>query len=127
MDVRATTDDPPDTGADTIVVGVFEGKGISHDTEDGALQALVDAGEAQAKLRSLAHVHAAGRRWILVGCGERDAFDPERARIAAATALGRARELGAGRCAGSCRTRSPTTCRARSSRARCSRPTATPS
>ncbi len=94
MDVRATTDDPPDTGADTIVVGVFEGKGIPHDTEDGALQALVDAGEAKAKLRSLAHVHAAGRRWILIGCGERDAFDPERARIVAATALGRARDLG---------------------------------
>ena len=26
-EIRATTDDPPDTGADTIVVGVFDGKG----------------------------------------------------------------------------------------------------
>ena len=28
---RATTDAPPDTGADTIVVGVFEDEGIAHD------------------------------------------------------------------------------------------------
>src|SRR5215218_4137380 len=95
MEIRATTDDPPDTGADTIVVGVFEGKGIPHDVEDGALGALVESGEARAGFRKLAHAHAAGRRWILIGLGARDDFDAERARIAAATALGRARELGA--------------------------------
>src|ERR687894_253886 len=93
MDLRATTDDPPDTGADTVVVGVFDGKGIPHDVPDGSLQALVDAGEARSKFRSLTHTHAAGRRWILIGLGARDDFDAERARIAAATALGRAREL----------------------------------
>jgi leucyl aminopeptidase len=95
MEIRATTDDPPDTGADTIVVGVFEGKGIPHDVEDGALGALVDSGEARSEFRALTHVHAAGRRWILIGLGARDGFDAERARIAAATALGRARDLGA--------------------------------
>src|ERR671914_2149196 len=95
MEIRATTDDPPDTGADTVVVGVFDGKGIPHDVPDGSLQALVDSGEARSKFRSLTHTHAAGRRWILVGLGARDEFDAERARIAAATALGRARELGA--------------------------------
>jgi leucyl aminopeptidase len=93
MHVRATTDSPPDTGADTVVVGVFEGKGIPHDVEDGALGALVEAGEARSELRALTHTHAAGRRWILIGLGNRDAFDGERARIAAAVALGRAREL----------------------------------
>jgi leucyl aminopeptidase len=93
MDVRATTDDPPGTGADTVVVGVFDGKGIPHDVPDGSLQALVDAGEARSELRSLTHTHAAGRRWILIGLGARDDFDAERARIAAATALGRARDL----------------------------------
>jgi leucyl aminopeptidase len=46
-------------------------------------------------LRKLAVAHAAGRRWILVGLGARDDFDAERARVAAAAALGRARELGA--------------------------------
>src|ERR687890_780394 len=95
MDVRATTDDPPVSGADTIVVGVFEGKGIPHDVEDGALGALVESGEARPGFRKLAVAHAAGRRWILIGLGERDAFGAERARIAAAVALGRARELGA--------------------------------
>jgi leucyl aminopeptidase len=97
MDVRATTDDPPVTGADTIVVGLFDGKGVPHDVEDGALGALVESGEARSGFRKLAVAHAAGKRWILVGLGEREAFDAERARIAAAVALGRARELGAQR------------------------------
>src|SRR5918995_1196063 len=95
MEIRATTDDPPGTGADTIVVGVFEGKGVPHDVPDGALGALVESGEARSEFRALTHAHAAGRRWILIGLGARDEFDAERARIAAATALGRARELGA--------------------------------
>jgi leucyl aminopeptidase len=95
MDVRATTDDPPATGADTIVVGLFDGKGVPHDVEGGALGALVESGEARSGFRKLAVAHAAGKRWILVGLGKRDDFDHERARIAAATALGRARELDA--------------------------------
>src|SRR5918992_2343963 len=95
MRVSATTQAPIETDADTIVVGVFAGKGIPHDVEDGTLQALVDSGEARSKLRSLAVAHAAGRRWVLVGLGERDEFDAERARVAAASVVGRARELGA--------------------------------
>src|SRR5215217_7768423 len=95
MEIRATTEDPPGTGADTVVIGIFDGKGIPHDVEDGALGALVESGEARSEFRKLTHAHAAGRRWILVGLGARDDFDAERARIAAATALGRARELGA--------------------------------
>src|SRR5918998_918917 len=95
MDIRATTDSPLDAGADTIVVGIFEGKGVPHDVEDGALGALVESGEARSKFRSLTHAHAAGRRWILIGCGARDEFDGERARVVAAVALRRAQELGA--------------------------------
>src|ERR671923_675521 len=91
MEIRATTDDPPGTGADTIVVGVFEGKGIPHDVDDGALGALVESGEARSEFRALTHAHAAGRRWILIGLGSRDDFDAERARIAGATPLGGAR------------------------------------
>src|SRR5918997_2163086 len=94
MQIRATTQDPPDTGADTVVVGVFDGKGIPHDVPDGALGALVESGEARSEFRALTHTNAAGRRWILIGLGARDNFDAERARVAAATALGRARELG---------------------------------
>jgi len=79
------------------VVGLFEGEGIPHDLEGEALGALLAAGEAKPGLRKLAHTHAAGRRWVLAGLGDRAGFDPERARVAAAAALGRARELGARR------------------------------
>jgi leucyl aminopeptidase len=93
MRVRATTDAPPDTGADTIAVGIFEGEKIAHDV-DGALQALVDSGEARPELRKVAVTHAAGRRYVLAGLGKRAEFDAERARAAAAAVAGRARELG---------------------------------
>ena len=93
MRVRATTDAPPKTGADTIAVGIFEGEKIAHDV-DGVLQGLVDSGEARAGLRKLATAHAAGSRYVLVGLGKRDEFDAERARVAAAAVAGRARELG---------------------------------
>ena len=53
MRVRATTVAPPETGADTIAVGVFEGERIAHDV-DGVLQGAVDSGEARAGLIRLA-------------------------------------------------------------------------
>ena len=90
--MSSTTQAPPDTGADTIAVGVFEGEPIAHDV-DGALQALVDSGEARTALRKLAVVHADGNRYILAGLGKREEFDAERARLAAAAVAGRAREL----------------------------------
>jgi leucyl aminopeptidase len=93
MRVSSTTQAPPATGADTIAVGVFEGKAISHDV-DGVLQRLVDAGEAKGALRKLAVAHAGGKRYVLVGLGKRDDFDAERARVAAAAVAGRAKELG---------------------------------
>jgi leucyl aminopeptidase len=92
--VEATTASPLASGADTLVVGVFEGEEVAHDI-GGALGALLAAGEAQREFRHLAVTHADGRRVILVGLGPREQFDPERARIAAATAHGRARELSA--------------------------------
>ena len=95
MDVRATTEAPAGTGADTIAVGLFEDEGIAHDTPDGALGALVDSGEAKPAFRKLALTHAGGKRWILAGLGARDEFDPERARIVAGAVLARARDLGA--------------------------------
>jgi len=95
LDVSATTTAPVDTAADTVALGVFAGKRIPHDLEGAPLQALLDAGEARATFKHLALTHAAGKRWILVGLGERDDFTPERARVAAAVVHGRARELGA--------------------------------
>jgi leucyl aminopeptidase len=94
MLVTTTTANPADTDADTVVLGVIGDEGIAHDV-DGALNALIDSGEAKSKPRHLAVTHAAGKRWILVGMGARDDLDAEAARVAAAVALGRARELGA--------------------------------
>ena len=93
MIVESTTELPQDTDADTAVIGVLDGEKIHHDI-DGILNGLVAAGEAKAKHRHVAVVHAAGKRWVLVGLGKRDELDAEKVRVAAATALGRARELG---------------------------------
>src|SRR6478735_7229220 len=95
MDVRATTEAPPETGADTIAVGLFEDEGIAHDTPDGALAALVDSGEAKRGFRKLALTHADGKRWLVAGLGKREEFDPERARVIAGGVITRARGLGA--------------------------------
>jgi leucyl aminopeptidase len=95
MRVAATTDAPAATAADTVAVALFAGEGIPHDTPDGALAALVDSGEARAAPRHLALTHAQGRRWLVVGFGRREDLDGERARAAAASVVGRARELGA--------------------------------
>ncbi|HUO72713.1 MAG TPA: leucyl aminopeptidase [Solirubrobacteraceae bacterium] len=93
MHVEATTDSPLATGADTVVIGVFDGEGIPHDVGERTLGSLVESGEARTKLGRLAVTHAEGRRFVLVGLGDRSEFDAERARIAAAAAHGRAREI----------------------------------
>ncbi|MEA2350802.1 MAG: leucyl aminopeptidase [Thermoleophilaceae bacterium] len=88
--VTARTGAAAETDADTRVVGVFEDERL----DEPALQALVESGEAKPGLRKLAVTHEDGRRVILAGLGKRDELDPERARVAAAAAAGRARELG---------------------------------
>lgn len=96
MRFAATTGAPAETGADTVAIGLFDGEPVAHDVPGGALQGLVDSGEARSAARALAVTHAEGKRWILAGLGERAAFDPERARAVAATVHGRARELACG-------------------------------
>jgi leucyl aminopeptidase len=94
MEVIATTAAARDTDADTVVVGVFDGKDVAHDLEGAPLQALLETGEARRSFKHVALTHAEGKRWLLVGLGERDAFDAERARAAAAVAAGRLEDLG---------------------------------
>jgi leucyl aminopeptidase len=89
--VSARQGAPEETGADTRVLGLFEGESLP----DGALAALSSSGEASGKPRTLAVTHVDGTRVIVVGLGKRDAFDAEAARVAAAVAAGRARELSA--------------------------------
>src|SRR5829696_2527206 len=85
-----------DTAADTRVVGVFEDEKLA----DPALQRLIDLGEAKRALKkvAVAHEDAPGggqRRVLIAGLGKRDEFGAEQARVAAAAAGARAKELGA--------------------------------
>jgi len=94
--VTARSGAPEETAADTRVIGVFEGQSL----DDPALQRLVELGEAKRGLKkvALAHEDAPGggqRRVLIAGLGNRDRFGPEEARVAAAAAAGRAKELGA--------------------------------
>jgi leucyl aminopeptidase len=95
--VEATTDSPLATGADTVVVGVFDGEDVAHDLPGGALAALLDSGEARREFKRLALTRTEGGvRVILIGLGDRSKFGAERARVAAAVAHGRARDIGTG-------------------------------
>ncbi len=94
--VQARQGAPEETAADTRVVGLFEGESLA----DPALQALVDLGEAKPALKkvAVAHEEAPGggqRRVLIAGLGKREEFDSEKARLAAAAAAARAKDLGA--------------------------------
>jgi leucyl aminopeptidase len=88
--VSARRGAPEETDADTRVVGLFEGESL----EDRRLQSLVDSGEAKGKPKHVAVAHDDGRRVLIAGLGKRDELDGENARVAAASAAGRAKELG---------------------------------
>ena len=91
----ATTEAPPRRGADTIAVGVFEGEGDRprRRRRRAAGARRLRRGQARRCASSPSPTPAA-RRYVLAGLGARDDFDPERARVAAAAVVGRARELG---------------------------------
>jgi leucyl aminopeptidase len=94
--VSARSGAPEETAADTRVVGVFENESL----DDPALQRLIELGEAKRALKKVAITHedAPGggqRRVLIAGLGSREQFGPEQARVAAAAAAGRAKELGA--------------------------------
>jgi leucyl aminopeptidase len=87
---------PEETPADTRVVGVFEDESLA----DPSLQRLIELGEAKRALKkvAVAHEDAPGggqRRVLIAGLGPRDKFGSEQARVAAAAAAARAKELGA--------------------------------
>src|ERR687895_417605 len=88
--VTARQGAPEDTDADTRVVPLFEGDSL----DDPALQALVDSGEAKAGSGKVAVAHQDGKRVLIAGFGKRDELDAETARVAAAAAAAKARELG---------------------------------
>jgi leucyl aminopeptidase len=90
--VSWTAEQPDKSDADTVAIGVFEGA----EAPDGApkqVGELLASGEARRSFKSLALAHAHGKRWLIVGLGERASFNPERARVVAALARERAREI----------------------------------
>jgi leucyl aminopeptidase len=94
--VTVRTGEPRDTDADTRICGLFEGGSLT----DPDLQGLVDSGEAKGTLKRLCVTHeevpSGGRRRVIIaGLGKEDEFNAEKARIAAAAAATRAKELGA--------------------------------
>ncbi len=96
MNVEATTSPPLASDADTIVVGVFQDGPASSRVPEDAIAELISSGEASSTLGRVAVTHAEGRRVILAGLGEREAFGAEPARVAAAAACARASELSTG-------------------------------
>jgi len=93
MQISATAQSAGTTDADTIVIGVFDGEGVPSGTPP-QLTELLTSGEARSSFKALALAHADGKRWLVVGLGKSADFTPERARVAAAAARTRARELG---------------------------------
>ena len=91
--VTATTQPPAQTDADTIVVGLLEGEPPAADDLGAAVSALLEAGEARPRYRHLAQTRAGAQRVITVGLGAAADLTPERARVAAALAGRRARDL----------------------------------
>ena len=80
------------TDADTVAIGVFEG----GETPGGAppeVAQLLANGEARRSHKALALTHADNKRWLVVGLGKREELTPERARVAAAVARERAKEI----------------------------------
>jgi leucyl aminopeptidase len=95
MQVASTTEPARATDADTVAVGVFEGEEIGSQAPPPEVAELLSSGEARRSFKALGLTHAAGRRWLVVGLGKRDDFTAERARVAAAIARDRTRELSA--------------------------------
>jgi leucyl aminopeptidase len=90
--VSWTAERPDATDADTVAIGVFEG----DETPAGAPEQvgeLLSSGEARRSFKSLALTHSGGKRRLIVGLGAQEDFTPERARVAAATARERAKEI----------------------------------
>ncbi|HEY2141666.1 MAG TPA: leucyl aminopeptidase [Solirubrobacteraceae bacterium] len=92
--VSATLESPAATDADTVVVCLFEDEELPGQMP-GELAELISSGEARRSFKALALTHAQGKRWLTVGMGARETLTPERARVAAAVARDRVRELSA--------------------------------
>jgi leucyl aminopeptidase len=96
VQISATTQRASDSDADTVVLGLFDGEQAPGDAP-AEVAKLVESGEAKGSFKALALTHAEAKRWLTVGLGARKDFTPEHARVAAAVARERARELAGSR------------------------------
>ncbi len=92
MKVTLVSETPGATNADTVAVGLFDGEDAPAGVPDEVSE-LLSSGEARSTCKALAVTHVQDKRWLTVGMGKREDFTPERARVAAARALERAREI----------------------------------
>ncbi|MCB0864746.1 MAG: leucyl aminopeptidase [Solirubrobacterales bacterium] len=88
MDVSISSAPPPDSGDTLVCIGLFAGDELPADLADAP-----GAVDVRAKFKSLSVLRPEGRRVLVVGLGERDDFDSERARVAAALAVRQAQRL----------------------------------
>ena len=94
MRVSSTSQPGAQTDADTIVLGLFAGEDPPAQAPPAVAQ-LVGSKEARRSFKSLALTHSEGKRWLIVGLGERSRLTPEKARVAASAVHARALETGA--------------------------------
>ncbi len=92
VDLAVLSSPAAEQAAEAIAVGLFEGDPPPAGLPDAVLQ-LIASGEARGRFKALAHTHVEGRRWLVVGLGERERLEGERMRVAAALAHRRALEL----------------------------------
>jgi leucyl aminopeptidase len=92
MQISAITQPSRTADADTVAVGIFAGETPSSESPS-QLAELIATGEGRHSFTALAVTHAEGKRWLLVGLGDRAEFTAERARVAAAAVSERAREI----------------------------------
>lgn len=106
MNVTVTPGSIQDSTADTLIVNLFEGVTVPGGATaaldkalDGAITELIAGGDLRGKSGEVAVVYTRGtipaRRVIVAGLGPRAKFDLNGVRQAAATAMKRARDLGA--------------------------------
>jgi leucyl aminopeptidase len=92
MEVSATTTPCRESDVDTVAIGLFEDEEASEGLP-AEVGELLSSGEARRSFKALSVAHGEGKRWLFVGLGPRKDFTPERARVAAAAARARAREI----------------------------------
>jgi leucyl aminopeptidase len=86
VDVREIS--PQEAGADLLVIGAFKGVGLPNE-----LKGAPGADDFQDAFRKSITLYPEHGRVLAMGLGERDLFDGERARLAAAAAAGQAAQV----------------------------------